>query len=100
MPLVISKYKFDKIYNMGETILFCKAQSNKTFVQDKVRLKFSKRLSVPCKLTANCTRTHKLKLVVVYKSMKPGCFRKWQLLVGEYMLYYTNAIAWMNGDMF
>ena len=98
LPILLSNYEPEDVYNMDEIGLYFRAHPNKTLAQGRVKGRTLKNEIVTITLATNSNGTDKLKLLVIYTSKQPRCFGRWQPY--EYLRWHSNKIAWMKGDIF
>ena len=98
LPLLLSQFKPEDVYNIDETGLFYKMTPDKSFTFKGEKCtggkKAKERLTI---LVGAGMDGEKLPLLVIGKSKSPRCFSGVKSLPLEYS---ANPKAWMNGDLF
>ena len=101
LPQLLREYKPDDIYNADETGLYHQATPDGSLCYAYQKLNGSKkamdRITVLC--CANMTGSDKAKLLVIWKSKKPCCFKHIDLDTLP-VTYRTNKNAWMTSVLF
>ena len=99
LPMLLSGYELENVYNADEFGLFYKLMPDKSLVLKKESChggKLSKE-RVTVLACSNATGTHKLKLLVIGKSQKPCCFKNVKTLPVDYA---AQPRAWMTSELF
>jgi hypothetical protein len=93
----IAQYQLCDVYNLDETGLFFRMLPDRSLTttdKSKGAKKPKERISIM--LCANADGTHKVKPLIIGKSLNPRCFKNFQPKL--YCDYYANNKAWMiNG---
>ena len=96
LPILLSDYVPEDVYNMDETELNFKAHSNKTLAQGKMKDRKLQKEHITFAFVVNAIGIDKLKLLVTYKSKQPQCFGRWQS--HEYVWWHSNKTTWMKRE--
>jgi len=96
---LLSQYKEEDVYNMDETGLFYRMNTDKTLHFKGERCEGGKQSKerITVAVCANMAGTDKLPLLVVGKFQNPRCFKNVNTLPVQ---YYANKKAWMLSDIF
>ena len=99
LPMILSRYKPEDVYNMDETGLFYKCPNKRSMVmkgETCANGKLSKE-RITLVMCANMTGSDKLPVLVLGKSANPRCFKGVKTLPCPYR---SNKRAWMTMDEF
>lgn len=103
LPLLLSPFSPDDVFNCDELGLFFKLLPEKTHAKKGSKCAKGKdsKVRVTVLLGANMTGTEKLELLVIGKSQSPHCFKPF-LRSGKRLplAYAANKKAWMTGEIF
>jgi len=101
VPIYLSTYSPDEIYNADETGLYYRATPDGSLCYKHIALsgfkKAMDRITILC--CSNMTGSDKQKLLIIGKSNKPRCFKGLRIesLPVE---YHANKNAWMTSEIF
>jgi len=92
-------YPLERIYNMDETGLFYRLESDRTLATKRLsgRKKNKERISIA--LCSNADGSHKLKPLIIGKCAKSRCFKNINIY-NLLMIYRNNSKAWMLLTLF
>ncbi|CAG8739261.1 7440_t:CDS:2, partial [Rhizophagus irregularis] len=91
---LLAKYDAEDIYNADETGLFFRMEPNQTLSTGAVAGRKKVR-----KLFYNMIGSHKLRPLVIGKSLNPRCFKNFNKSALP-VIYRANSKAWMRSDIF
>ena len=98
LKLALNKYSLNDIYNADETGLFYRLGPNKTLSTFRRSGTKNAKDRITILLCVNASGTHKLKPLVIGKSLKPRCFKNFD--PSHYATYTSNKKAWMTSVIF
>ncbi|CAB5298350.1 unnamed protein product [Rhizophagus irregularis] len=96
---LLAKYDKEDIYNADETGLFFRMEPNQTLSTGAVAGRKMDKSRVSVLFCANATGSHKIRPLVIGKSLNPRCFKNLNKSTLP-VIYRANSKAWMRSDIF
>ncbi|CAB4419840.1 unnamed protein product [Rhizophagus irregularis] len=96
---ILRRYSLDDVYNADETGLFFRMTPNETLAHGPINGTKKDKTRVTVMLASNAFGNHKLKPLVIGKSLKPRAFHDIQTSRLP-VTYKANKKAWMKHDIF